>query len=613
MSAGVSPAGGDLGSLEGAPFSPPLPPPPPPLLPRPSPPGFGVGSEADLVLRGDNSIEYLQMRLWWWFFTPPQYDFLPNATRPIQLVSCEALVSTFHTGVGSEPVTIACACMVVLLGLLLLAPPIAHNVCSEAAAKFTCSKDAPANRRLLDYIGGALILCAGMASVLFHASSLPALWNVSNWLQGVYCCWFIEAWLRRLVHRGKPIVRQYRRLFLMLLLPFGQFFCMRVIYPHAALPSSDGSAAGFQRWIFPLLVLWVIALLHAILARRRRFQPSAALVCLIGAALCVSFDAPTCRDLTSALGYPVGLLGFAHVLSGTGYALLALSVQSGRWRRRQGGVGEEDGEAAGNDVGDVEAASCASGSEGVGASMAAHGASDSVPARTGGDRRISDMTQRLATMAPKHPPDDSTTTSTSSSTHGKHDDLESANARRPPPSSSRAVSFGNASSADAIAAMSAAAKLPQPRPAAEKVGDNEVEAELDGNMKFDDDELDFDDFVVHDDDDDETNNEQAEAAAAAAAAAAEAKAAEDRAKMEAEIAKLRAEKEAAEAKAEAEAIARKEAEVAAEARVAKANAEEIHVVVEAPPVPSSTGPSKPVLATTPKRTGSGKRRQSLSV
>ena len=354
----------------------PTPPPPPPLNPRPSPPPPQPGAVASpppppgllsLALPGDNSIAYLRSRLWWYYLgvsvahgggeaggnatngtvatsdvsngTDPALEAVgssptisapellklpPNLTRALFLTSCEAA----HVD-GVEIVSLAGALIVMLCGLALLSPKRPYRLCYDLAAVITCTSLRSVRRGPADWLFASVLTTVGLMSTIYHAIGLPLLWLISAALQGVLGIIFLGVWLRRVVRA--PLLLSIVGA---ASLPLGQFALMRFAYEHFALPEGlDEFASGVQRWWWPLLLLLLVSLVHLRLAPTRRLMPTGALVCLAGAAGCVSLDGPFCYQLHDATLYPMGLLGIAHALSGLGYAMLFFAAQARRGGR----------------------------------------------------------------------------------------------------------------------------------------------------------------------------------------------------------------------------------------------------------------------------------------
>ena len=346
------------------------------------------------ILHSDNSIEYLSRRVWWFYVGafipngtvsnassndttttyeqlsyPPAYLLLgplPNNTlaRAPELASCEAALS-FPWALGAvaiEPVTITGALVVFMCGLLLLAPHgRGYAVCSDGAALLSCATMREIKRYFSDYLIGVLVTAAGLASTCYHASGCPLIWLISYGIQVALCMWLLEVWLRRVGHA--PILI---RILCVLALPGGQFLLLRYIYQYIPFPSSLGEyVSGIQRWLFPLLVLLLVALAHVRLSKKRKLQPLAAFLCLFAAAACVALDGPLCVAETRVLGYPAGLLWLAHCLSGFGFCLLAFGSQpvrgyrgeqpTGSSRTANNKAGAEEAESSGGDPADADA------------------------------------------------------------------------------------------------------------------------------------------------------------------------------------------------------------------------------------------------------------------
>ena len=105
---------------------------------------------------------------------------------------------------------------------------------------------------------------------------------------------------------------------------------VRLAYPHLWLPPQlDEYTSGVQRWLWPLGVLLLLALLHACYAHAHRLRPALAWALLALACAAHGADATPRSRVCAVLridGYSVGSRPLARLCGAAGLALLGLSL-----------------------------------------------------------------------------------------------------------------------------------------------------------------------------------------------------------------------------------------------------------------------------------------------
>lgn len=303
-------------------------------------------------LAGNNSMPWLERRLWWWWANLPEYSFRSpyhlNRTktlpRALELATCESTdeqwmlsgdeeidssLQTIGKVALAEPGALIGAAIVLLSGLVLLMPThwASHGLCHSFVSVFSCGAPDFAGkpmRQPTDTVGAALLVFIGLASAIYHAIGSPIAWLCALGARGLLLLWYIYVWTERVARL--PILL---RALCALGLPVAQLLALRLVYPllDGHFSALNGHFSGFQRWPVPILYLSIVAVCHFRLTDAQRLQPLGGTFWLCLACLAVSADGPTCDSVSSALGYRVGLLPVGHVLSALGFSALICAVR----------------------------------------------------------------------------------------------------------------------------------------------------------------------------------------------------------------------------------------------------------------------------------------------
>ena len=261
--------------------------------------------------------------------------------------------------VGAEPASVACAALVLVAGLLLLAMLSGCDAIGRSVGR---------SRTATDTLRGVLLTAVGAVAVAYRLVGMPILEMGGAFLRYLfYWSWF-ASWLHRVMAQG-CIVYSVLPPLLFIACPFGlERFATPAVAQAAGIDTAaadvvedeDGSGAtlaaaeddapssGWPDWAlaligpqrgepavavaWALLVIFFCALAHASVRldspwrRKHRLSPFLAIVLLTAAAAGFALDGWSCAAIADAIGYPVGTAAFAYVCEACGALLLALAI-----------------------------------------------------------------------------------------------------------------------------------------------------------------------------------------------------------------------------------------------------------------------------------------------
>ena len=225
--------------------------------------------------------------------------------------SCESNVEHGGKGGVHQPLNVASSLSRVVVGTALLAPR-RFRACGLR------------HEHGGEQLGGALLAAAGVLSCAHYLFGLRLLRVVEVALRATYVCWFVGEWLRRVMRQ--PLLL---RILAVAVVPGAQVGLVRFVY--AEMPVDFGAldeyTSGVQRWLWPLLLLLLIALFHAWGARAHRARVGLAWLFLAVACAAEGADDAMC-DRLSVLGYTLGGRAVSQLCGAAGFGLLGLSLHS---------------------------------------------------------------------------------------------------------------------------------------------------------------------------------------------------------------------------------------------------------------------------------------------
>ena len=229
-----------------------------------------------------------------------------------QRSSCESDVEHGGRGGIHQPVNVATSLARVVVGTALLSPR-RFRACGLQREEHGGEQ-----------LGGALLAAAGVLCCAHYLFGLRLLRATEVALRGTYVCWFVGEWLRRVMRQ--PLLL---RILAVAVIPGAQLGLVRFVY--AELPVDFGAldeyTSGVQRWLWPLLLLLVVALFHAWGAHAHRGRVGLAWLLLAVACAAEGADDAMC-DRLSLLGYTLGGRGVSQLCGAAGFGLLGLSLHS---------------------------------------------------------------------------------------------------------------------------------------------------------------------------------------------------------------------------------------------------------------------------------------------
>jgi len=310
---------------------------------------------------------------WWAEKRAPQWgDFLRDSSDdPIAMLQaatvafpdmrpgCEAARRNATATVGAEPASVACAALVLVAGLLLLAMLSGCDAIGRSVGR---------SRTATDTLRGVLLTAVGAVAVAYRLVGMPILEMGGAFLRYLFLWSWFASWLHRVMAQG-CIVYSVLPPLLFIACPFGlERFATPAVAQAAGIDAAadadadtdDGSGAtlaaaeddapssGWPDWAlaligpqrgepavavaWALLVVFFCALAHASVRldspwrRKHRLSPFLAIVLLTAAAAGFALDGWSCAALADAIGYPVGTAALAYVCEACGALLLALAI-----------------------------------------------------------------------------------------------------------------------------------------------------------------------------------------------------------------------------------------------------------------------------------------------